>query len=256
VFGLGRGWVTKFFAMGLALLAMIPAFVQLAVAALFPEEFEIIRAESYFGWVSIILALFCAVSSPEVVGRDQRHRTLALYFSRALSRVDYVSAKLLALVAAMLLVLLTPQVILMLGNAVATNDVVEDLKDNVSQVPAIVASSILVAVMMSSVSVAIASQTPKRAWATGSVIIYFVVATAIGAVLLETISSADGDYAILISPFAVAEGAIYWIFNVAPADESDLRDISFNGVYYFLAAAGYATVGLAFLYRRFWKMSI
>jgi ABC-2 type transport system permease protein len=256
VFGLGRGWVSKLFPMGLAVLALVPAVVQLAVAAIAPDEFEFASPENYFGWVSIILALFCAVASPEVVGRDQRHHTLALYFSRALSRIDYVSAKLFALVAAMLFVLLAPQVILMLGNAVATDKVVDYLKDNVSDVPAIVASSLVVAVMMSSVSVAIASQTSKRAWATGAVIIYFVVATALGSILVETISSSDGDYAALISPFSVVEGSIYWIFNTAPEVDSDLHDLSINGVDYFLAAVGYSLVGLGFLYHRFWKMSI
>ena len=35
--------------------------------------------------------------APELVGRDQRNRSLALYFSRAVSRSDYVLAKLAAL---------------------------------------------------------------------------------------------------------------------------------------------------------------
>jgi ABC-2 type transport system permease protein len=253
VFGLGRSVMSKVFPMGLALLALIPALVQLAIAAISPQDFEIAKLENYFSWVSLILALFCAVSSPELVGRDQRHHTLALYFSRALSRTDYISAKLLALIVAMLIVLVSPQVILLLGNAVATQDMMAYLKDNVSQVPAVIASSILVALMMSSVSVAIASQTSKRAWA---VIIYFVVATALGAVLRETIASDSGDYAILLSPLAVLEGAVYWIFNATPDAGSDLAQVNVDGIYYFLAASGYTLVGLAVVYRRFWKMSI
>ena len=256
VFGLGRGWVSKLFPMGLMLLALVPALVQLAMAAISPADFDVTQPENYFSFVSLILALFCAVASPELVGRDQRHHTLALYFSRALSRTDYISAKLLALIVAMLIVLLSPQAILLLGNAVATKDVVTYLKDNVSQVPPIVASSIVVALMMSSVSVAIASQTSKRAWATGAVIIYFVVATALGAILRETIASDNGDYAVLLSPLTMLEGTVYWIFNVTPDADSNIAGIGVDGIYYFLGAVGYTLLGLAVVYRRFWRMAI
>jgi len=256
IFGLGRSWVAKGFAIGLAIIALVPALVQLAIAAIAPEEFEFTRFENYFSFVSIVIVLFCAVSAPEVIGRDQRHHTLALYFSRALSRGDYVTAKLAALLAGLLIVLLTPQVLLLTGNAVATEEIVDYLADNLGEIPPIVASSLVVAAMMGSLSLAVASQTPRRAWATGAVIIYFVVATALGAVLRETISSSDGDYAILISPIHVLEGSVFWIFDAAPEPDSDLADITFRGYYYLAAAAAYTLLGVAVVYRRFLKLAV
>jgi ABC-2 type transport system permease protein len=241
IFGLGRSWVAKGFAIGLAIIALVPALVQLAIAAIAPEEFEFTRFENYFSFVSIVIVLFCAVSAPEVIGRDQRHHTLALYFSRALSRGDYVTAKLAALLT---------------GNAVATEEIVDYLADNLGEIPPIVASSLVVAAMMGSLSLAVASQTPRRAWATGAVIIYFVVATALGAVLRETISSSDGDYAILISPIHVLEGSVFWIFDAAPEPDSDLADITFRGYYYLAAAAAYTLLGVAVVYRRFLKLAV
>ncbi len=80
---------------------LFPALVQLAVAAISPADFDVTHPENLlhrFGFVCIVLALFCAVAAPELIGRDQRHQTLALYFSRALSRTDYVTAKLAALI--------------------------------------------------------------------------------------------------------------------------------------------------------------
>ena len=256
IFGLGRSWVAKGFAIGLAIIALVPALVQLAIAAIAPEEFEFTAFENYFSFVSIVIVLFCAVSAPEVIGRDQRHHTLALYFSRALSRGDYVTAKLAALLAGLLIVLLTPQVLLLTGNAVATEEIVDYLADNLGEIPPIVASSLVVAAMMGSLSLAVASQTPRRAWATGAVIIYFVVATALGAVLRETISSSDGDYAILISPIHVLEGSVFWIFDASPEPDSDLADITFRGYYYLAAAAAYTLLGVAVVYRRFLKLAV
>jgi ABC-2 type transport system permease protein len=256
VFGLGRSWVAKFFALGLAVVALLPAFVQLAIAAIIPEEFEYVSYEEYFEFVSVVLALFCAVAAPEVVGRDQRHRTLALYFSRALSRFDYVTAKLGALLTGLMIVLLLPQALLLIGNAVATEEVVDYLRDNLRKIPPILASSFVVAAMMGSISLAIASQTSRRAWSTGAVIIYFVVATALGGILNETISSRDGDFALLISPIATLRGAVYWVFNVPPPFDSDLYRISVDGAVFFAAAVGYALIGMGVVYRRFMRMGI
>jgi ABC-2 type transport system permease protein len=256
VFGLGRSWVAKVFSMGLAIIALIPALVQLAIAAVAPENFEFAKFENYFNFVNIVLALFCAVAAPEVIGRDQRHHTLALYFSRALSRADYVTAKFGALLAGLLIVVLLPQAILLTGNAVATEALVDYLGDNVDKVPPIVASSLVVATMMGSMSLAIACQTPRRAWSTGAVIIYFVIATALGSILHETISSSDGDYALLLSPFHVLEGTVYWVFNTTPEFDSDLYNVAVDGVYFFAAAVGYSLIALAVVYRRFLRMGI
>ena len=256
IFGLGRSWVAKAFAIGLAVIALIPALVQLAIAAIAPAEFEFTRFENYFSFVGIVVVLFCALSAPEVIGRDQRHHTLALYFSRALSRSDYVTAKVAALLAGLLIVLLTPQAVLLIGNAVATEEIVDYLADNLDAIPPIVASSLVIAVMMGSLSLAIACQTPRRAWATGAVIIYFVIATALGAILIETISSSDGDYAILISPVHVLEGSVFWLFDVPPEAGSDLEAIGFGGHYFFAAAAAYSLIGLAIVYRRYWTLAV
>jgi hypothetical protein len=146
--------------------------------------------------------------------------------------------------------------LLLVGNAVATEKIVDYLTDNLEEIPPILASSLVVATMMGALSLAIASQTPRRAWATGAVIVYFVIATALGAILHETISSSDGDYAFLISPIHVLEGTVYWIFNATPDLESDIYNVAVDGVYFFAAAVGYSLLGLAVVYRRFAKMAI
>ena len=256
VFGLGRGWVAKLFSMGLAVIALIPALVQLAIAAIIPAEFEYASYENYFGFVGLVLALFCAVTAPEVVGRDQRNQTLALYFSRALSRADYVTAKVAALLFGLLIVQLIPQLLLLSGNAVATEEVVDYLSENLDEIPPILASAFIIATMMSSVSLAIASQTARRYWASGAVVIYFVIATALGAILRETIASSDGDYALLISPLHVLEGTVYRVFASTPEVGSDIYNISVDGIYFFAAAVGYSLLGLGVLYRRFLRMRI
>jgi ABC-2 type transport system permease protein len=256
IFGLGRSAMAKVFPIGLAILALIPATIQLAIAALVPAEFEFVSPENHFGFVQVVVALFCAVAAPEIFGRDQRNKTLPLYFSRALSRSDYVVAKLGALATALLIVLIVPQVLLVLGSAVATDDLVGYLGDNAGDFGPILASALVIAVFMTSVSCLIAVQTPRRALSTGAIVVYFIVATSIGSVLVETTTGSVKDYAVLISPFNVLEGTVFWIFNAPPTEDSDVSKVNLDGVYYFLAALVYTGVSLALLFRRFLRLSV
>jgi ABC-2 type transport system permease protein len=254
IFGLGRSWLSKLFPIGLAVIALIPSIVQLAVAAVSPLDVTFIRPEEYFGFVSIVLALFCAVSAPEIIGRDQRTRTLSLYFSRALSRLDYLFAKLLALALALLLVLVTPQMILILGKAVAATDLVDSLRTNANELPAILASSLLAALLMSSVSLAIAAQTSRRAFSTGAVLGYFVVLSALGSIFVATLGSDVRGYGLLVSPIGVIEGAVHWIFHVAPQPDSDLAKADLNGAIYALVSFAYIAAGTTVLVRRIMRI--
>jgi ABC-2 type transport system permease protein len=259
VFGLGRSWVAKVFSMGLAVIALIPALILMGVAAIVPEDVNL--ALNYFdfvgfGFVGIVLALFSAVTAPELIGRDQRHHTLALYFSRSLSRADYVSAKLAALTAGVTLVIMVPQVILFFGNAIATETIADYLIDNLADLPPILGSSLLIGTMMSSLTLAMAAQTPRRAWATGAVIVYFVVASALGAILLELMSGDGAGYVLLVSPFATLQGAVYWLFGDPLPVASDAAKADLDGAYYLLAALGYTVLSLGLLYRRFTRMAV
>ena len=256
IFGLGRSTMSKVFPFGLAVVALLPALVQLAIAAIAPSDFEFIAPEGYFSFVQIVVALFCAVVAPEIIGRDQRHRTLPLYFSRVLSRVDYVSAKIGALTVGLMLVLGVPQLLLLVGNAVSTDDLTGYAQDNIDQLPPILASVSLAAFFMGTVSLVIACQTSRRAFATGAVLAYFVIMTIIGSILVETTTGDVRQYVILVSPITVLEGAVYWIFGADWPVDSDMAKSGLAGGYYVLAALAYPLVAAGLLYRRFQKLAV
>jgi ABC-2 type transport system permease protein len=256
IFGLGRSAWAKVLAFGLAALASIPAVIQLAIAAIAPIEFELVRPEGHFTYVQIIIVLFCALAAPEIVGRDQRSHTLPLYFSRALSRVDYVLAKVGALFTALFVILLLPLVLLVIGIAVADEDLLGYLKDNLDLWPPIFASSFVIAMMMAPVSLAIASQTSRRAFSTGAVFGYFFIATAIGNILVETLTGDARMYAVLVSPLATLVGTVYWLFGVTPPTDGAVDTAGLEGFGYMLASLAYTAVAMAVLLRRFLRMSV
>ena len=121
-FGIGRGGRAKVVPIGLTALSIIPAVVAIGFQALLgragggPSGVESpIRYDTYYGYVQTLVMLFVAAQASELLGRDQRYSVLSLYFSRALLRVDYALAKAAALVAAILVVVLTPQLLIFVG---------------------------------------------------------------------------------------------------------------------------------------------
>ena len=256
VWGIGRSFWAKFFPFALAVIVMLPSIILLAIAALVPAEFEVTQPEEYFGFVAIVLALFCAVAAPELFGRDQRQKTLALYFSRALSRLDYAGAKVGALVLSLFLVLVFPQILLQLGNAVAADGLTDYLEDNVDLYPPIVASSFLIALFMGCFALAIAIQTSRRAFATGAIIASFVILTALGGIFVETLDIDTGKYALLISPFDVLEGLTVWVFGVEPFEGSWVERADLSGFTYFAVTMVVTVVSLGVIARRILRMNV
>lgn len=220
-FGLGRRTSSKIIPVIITVIAFIPALIQLGIAAIASGVIDIIRPENYYGYVQVTVALFCAAVAPEVAGRDQRTRTLSLYFSRALRRSDYALAKLGAFTTALLLLTLVPQAILFVGNALATNDTAAFLDDNWNEVPRIAASGLLIAALMASASLAIACQTARRSYATVAVIALFLITTPLAAIFVH--ETGDwGRLAILFSPFDLLTGTTLAIFDIAPDPDTSL----------------------------------
>src|SRR5690606_38985936 len=92
-FGLGRSAAAKVAPAVLIGIALFPALVQLMIGALVPGDAELILASEYYSIITYVLALYAAAVAPDIAGRDQRNRSLTLYFSRAISRTDYALGK-------------------------------------------------------------------------------------------------------------------------------------------------------------------
>jgi ABC-2 type transport system permease protein len=254
-FGLGRPARAKVIPIGLLVLALLPAVVAVALEALargaIPNP---IRYDNYFSTIVQLLVLFVAAQAPELVGRDQRYGSLSLVFSRALERLDYPLAKLLALGTALLIVSLLPQAGIFLGKVLGAEDVVEALTDNLASVPAIVLSSVLAAGVMAGLALAVAAFTPRRAYATAGIFAVFYVSLAVAAVIAEVARrSRDSiwqDVAPLLAPTATLDGLIAWLFDSrvsgSVASRSDLP-----GPVYLVASLALIAASMAVLAWRY-----
>lgn len=250
-FGLGRRPAAKIVPFALLVLALLPAAIRLGIAAATSADIDIVRPENYYTYIDILLALFVSAMAPEIIGRDQRNRTLSLYFSRALNRSDYVIARYAALTSAMLFLTLGPQVVLFIGNAFAGDDPVGFVRDNWDDIPSIIASALFVSGTMAAIALAIAAQTPRRAYATGGIIATFVITGAVGAIVADT----AGRYGIFLSLFDIIRGATLWLFDASPDPDDPLAKYDFPGVVYFLVGVGLAAVAGWVLARRYAKVA-
>jgi ABC-2 type transport system permease protein len=185
------------------------------------------------------------------VGRDQRSGTLALYFSRAIGRWDYAFANFAALISAMLAVTVVPQALLFVGNALAASDFFQYVQDEWRQAPAAIASGLLLSVMVAAIGLAIASQTPRRAYSTVAILAVFVLGSVIGATLLNVSGHDIGRFSLLLSPFHVVTGFTLWFFGVPPEARSQMAKADLPGALYAIAAVAISMAALGILLWRY-----
>ena len=255
VFGIGRSLSSKVGPIGLAIIALLPAVVQLGVAAIAPEDVEVVEPEEYYESIAVVLAIFCAVVAPELVGRDQRTQTLSLYFSRALRRQDYALAKFAALVTGMLAITVIPQVIMFVGNGLAANDFGDYLQDKWRDLPSILGSAVLLSCLIAAIGLVIAAQTPRRAYSTVAILAAFVLTSVVGGILFEAADQDVGRFALLISPLHVVQGFTFWFFGATFDPETQHAKADLPGVAYAIDAALVALLMLALLLRRYGRIS-
>ena len=257
-FGLGRRTRSKIFPFGLAIVASVPAIVQIMVAALFnTDDIEVVEAEEYYSsYVQFILVLFAAAVAPELLGRDQRHATLPLYFSRALSRHDYALARFGAMVTAMLALTLGPQALMFVGNALVGTSFGDYFREEWRQIGPIIASGILVSLFLAAISLNIAALTPRRAFATIGVVVPFVLLPVISVVFVEILDTIVGRLGVFLGPFNVMNGFTYWLFDASGQVDGPLETADFAGGYYFLFALAIVAAGLTLLLRRYGRQSL
>jgi ABC-2 type transport system permease protein len=213
-YGIGRGARAKVVPLALAALALIPAIVAVGIALLIAqagpgasrfESFSPIRYSTYADVIAVFVMLFSAAQAPELFGRDQRYGVLPLYFSRALERTDYAVARLGGLVVGLSLMVLTPQVVLFVGRLLMAPDPVTGWQvESPSLLPVLLQSAVTVC-LLGGLAAAIASYTPRRAYATAGIIAVLIIPPIIVGLITSLGSDDIGSSAALLSPADVLE---------------------------------------------------
>ncbi|HZM29761.1 MAG TPA: hypothetical protein VFB77_04680 [Acidimicrobiales bacterium] len=240
--GLRRSWRQKVFPWTLLGLATIPAVVNVGVAWAIRNnpvemaDFSFITYREYVG-VSTVLLLFVALTAPDVVCPDRAQRVLPLLFSRPLTGVDYVVAKVAAISAIVFGFSFLPQVVLFVGQMLVSDGALDYFTDNAEVLWQVPVSVALLAVYYGAVGVALASLTDRRI--VGGVAIFgFALITSAVAGIFQ--SAADGGTPlsllnIMFLPLDVRD----LVFLGHLSDESGLTGVEGGGA---MAVGGYLVV--------------
>jgi len=260
-YGIGRGGRAKIAPFALAALAILPAVLAVGFASLAKQagggalaDASPIRYESYHGLVSILIMLFCAAQAPELFGRDQRYGVLPLYFTRVLTRVDYALARMGGLIAALLIVEITPYLVLFLGRVLVAADPVTGLTDELGQVPHFLLQGILVAGLLGGLAGLIAAWTPRRAYATAAIIAVFIIPPIVVGIIGTQTSLDLARAIVLFSPSDVLDGTNAAIFG-SVSENPVVSAVDLPGWAYVTAAAVGLVASMVLTVRRYLRIA-
>ena len=180
-FGLGRGAMAKVLPIVFFLAVMAPAAVFSIMAGLFGEMLvdlvDLPGHEDYYQVVSVLLFIFAAIIAPELLCTDRRSGVINLYLVRPLTSNDYVFGRWSAFFLVSVVFIYSGQVLLLLGLTLGASEPLEYLRENWLDIPRFLGAGLAIAVITTTIPLAAASLTDRRAYATVAVIGLFLIST-------------------------------------------------------------------------------
>jgi ABC-2 type transport system permease protein len=220
VYGLGRPAKSKIMPFLLFAIMLLPAAISVAVTALASSlgagtPVNLIRYESYAIYLQPLIAIFLAAQSPVLASRDLRFHVLPVYFSRPLTRMDYVLAKFGALATALMILLSTPVAILFIG-ALATKQ--KHLDTHALHFAAALGGCLILSLLLAAIGLVVAAFTPRRGLGVTAVMAVYLVSTAaVGTI--QGIAESQTKFALarwagIFTPFDLVDGVQVWALRV------------------------------------------
>ncbi|MGH8776712.1 MAG: ABC transporter permease [Jiangellaceae bacterium] len=217
-YGLGRSARSKVLPMLLFGVMCVPALVLAIISVVQAGLSEpLLPYTRYAVVLQAALTIFLAAQAPQSVSRDLRFKTVPLYFSRPLERVDYVAAKCAALTAALFVLLAVSLLIMYAGALLGGFSFATQIADLAKGL----AGAALFSVVLAGIGLVIASLTGRRGFGVAGIITvlalsYAVVSSVQGALAFSgpdggAVNSADtAAWVGLFSPITLVDGVQVW----------------------------------------------
>ena len=234
--GLRRSWKAKVAPWGLLLIALAPvvAFVGIRVAAGDAVD-QLIGYAQYLRIVSLVLLLFAATAAPELLCPDRQSNVLALYFTRPLSRPDYLLSKAAALLLVMALIAVVPMAVLLAGNALTADSAMSYLGDHLGDLPRILLAGGVLTVYYSVISLAIASLTERRSIAVAVQLGVFLASGTVAGIVFFAARFAGRRWVSLLALQQLPDRFVDWVFGEPFQPGSMAAEAGFTGPVYLVA---------------------
>lgn len=165
-YGLGRSAKSKVLPMLLFGVMCTPALIIVAISVYTKADKLFVEYTQYAVLLQLVIAVYLASQAPQSVSRDLRFRTVPLYFSRPIERVDYVLAKYGAMASALFILTASPLLILWIGSMLAKMDFAEQAKLFGQGLVSVA----LLSALFGGVGLVMAALTPRRGFGVAAVI--------------------------------------------------------------------------------------
>ncbi|MBW5483072.1 ABC transporter permease subunit [Streptomyces bambusae] len=206
-YGLGRSAKSKVLPMILFAVMCVPALIIVAVAIAVPGSTDLpIKYTTYALTTQVVIGLYLASQAPQSVSRDLRFKTVPLYFSRPIERVDYVVAKYAAMASALFILTATPLLIMYIGSLLAKFDVGDQTKGFGQGI----VSVLLLSLLFAGLGLVMAALTPRRGFGVAAVIALLLIpygaVSTVQAVAYGTGNTGAIEWLGLFSPITLIDG--------------------------------------------------
>ncbi|MFP1626075.1 ABC transporter permease [Streptomyces sp. 5K101] len=256
-YGLGRSAKSKILPMILLGIMCLVAAIMVAVAISVPTMKDLPVEYTRFAIImQALIALFLAAQAPQSVSRDLRFKSVPLYFSRPIERVDYVVAKFAAMASALFVLTATPLVILYLGALLAKFDFADQTKGFAQGMVSVA----LLSVLFGGIGLVLAAFTPRRGFGVAAVIatmtITYGAVSTVQAIAWETGSAGAVPWLGLFSPVTLIDGVQTAFLGATSAFPGGDGPGAGAGVVYLLVVLALVAGSYAVLMRRYRKVGL
>jgi ABC-2 type transport system permease protein len=176
--GIKKGIGAKIIPILLYIGVLVPAIAMIAVRGFLPQAMPINYAE-YFTIIFVMVGIFVATIAPEMLCGDRQENVLPLYFSRAITRMDYLVSKILATAILTLTMSLAPVFILWLGYQLLDESPLTAMRDNLGDLGKIVIAGVLIAFYLGAIGLMISSFTGRKSVAVGVIVLGYLMSESI-----------------------------------------------------------------------------
>lgn len=172
--GIRKSWTAKVLPILLYASSFVPLIVMIGIAALVPNA-DVASYPDYFGGIFMLVGIFAATAIPEILIPDRQEKTLPLYFARAITRFDYVFAKVAAAAVLTMTISVLPAIILWLGTQLVAPSPAAAMRDNIGDLWRVMLLGTLIALTLGTIALVIAAIAPRKGVAIAATVIGFLV---------------------------------------------------------------------------------
>jgi ABC-2 type transport system permease protein len=209
VLGIRRNARTKVLPIVTGGIAYVPAIVFVGIAAFIRDndlqDSFLPTYGEYYSFVTLAILLFTAFVAPEALCPDRRSGMLGLYLASPLTRDTYLVAKGVSVGGLLALTTLGPPMLLLVANTL--QGIGPDGPGDVALVfGRVVLAGVVLSAFFTSLSLACAACTDRRAIASAAIILLLFVTAAVTSVLVDPVGAPDwvNAFNLAAAPFELA----------------------------------------------------